>query len=64
MRRLVAHAPLAALSALALLVASPAAAQRHVPKTSRADTLRGSFTTAGRAWWDVTFYDLHVEHPA
>jgi len=32
----------------------------HVPKRSRADTLRGSFTTPGRRWWDVTFYDLHV----
>ena len=32
----------------------------HTPKRSRADTLRGSFTTAGRAWWDATFYDLHV----
>ncbi len=27
---------------------------------TRADTLRGSFTTPQRAWWDVTFYDLHV----
>lgn len=27
---------------------------------ARADTLRGSFTTPGRAWWDVSFYDLHV----
>ncbi|MBI2404545.1 MAG: M1 family metallopeptidase [Gemmatimonadetes bacterium] len=27
---------------------------------TRADTLRGSFTTPGRVWWDVTFYDLHV----
>ncbi len=27
---------------------------------ARADTLRGSFTTPGRVWWDVTFYDLHV----
>jgi aminopeptidase N len=27
---------------------------------TRADTLRGSFTTPGRAWWDVTFYDLQV----
>ena len=26
---------------------------------SRADTLRGSITPQ-RAWWDVTFYDLHV----
>src|SRR5688572_18013719 len=32
----------------------------HVPKRSRADTLRGSFTTPGRSWWDVTFYDLHA----
>ena len=32
-----------------------------MPKRSRADTLRGSFTTAGRNWWDVTFYDLHVD---
>src|SRR5256886_14840333 len=31
---------------------------------TRADTLRGSFTTPGRAWWDVVFYDLHVAvHP-
>jgi aminopeptidase N len=35
-------------------------ATEHVPKRSRADTLRGSFTTPGRKWWDVTFYDLHV----
>ena len=35
------------------------AAQDTVTYT-RADTLRGSFTTPGRAWWDVTFYDLHV----
>src|SRR5207253_8806689 len=27
---------------------------------TRADTLRGTWTTPGRAWWDVTFYDLHV----
>src|SRR5687767_15892370 len=27
---------------------------------SRADTLRGSPGTPGRAWWDVTFYDLDV----
>jgi aminopeptidase N len=32
---------------------------------TRADTLRGSFTTPQRAWWDVAFYDLHVAiHPA
>jgi len=27
---------------------------------TRADTLRGSWTHAERAWWDVSFYDLHV----
>lgn len=46
---------------LASLIASPVClgAQR-MPKRSRADTLRGSFTTPGRAWWEVSFYDLHV----
>ena len=29
------------------------------PVFTRADTLRGSITPE-RAWWDVTFYDLHV----
>ena len=44
------------LSAVATL---PAFAQ--TPRThTRADTLRGAFDTPGRAWWDVTFYDLHV----
>jgi len=33
---------------------------QYVPKSSRADTLRGSYTTPSRKWWDVTFYDLHV----
>jgi aminopeptidase N len=32
----------------------------YVPKSSRADTLRGSWTTPGRRWWDVSFYDLNV----
>ncbi len=27
---------------------------------TRADTLRGSWETPGRAWWDVSFYDLEV----
>ncbi len=39
---------------------TPRQQAEHPPKQSRADTLRGSFTTAGRKWWDVTFYDLHV----
>jgi aminopeptidase N len=33
---------------------------QHQPRHARADTLRGSYTTPGRNWWDVTFYDLHV----
>jgi aminopeptidase N len=33
---------------------------QYVPKSSRADTLRGSYTTPSRSWWDVSFYDLHV----
>jgi aminopeptidase N len=43
--------------------ALPAAAQRARTFT-HADTLRGSIGP-GRAWWDATFYDLHVQvHPA
>src|SRR5262245_25647348 len=40
-------------------------AQTPVPGTfTHADTLRGS-NTPQRAWWDVTFYDLHTwVHPA
>ncbi len=35
------------------------------PAFTHADTLRGSFTTPGRVWWDVAFYDLHVAiHPS
>jgi len=44
--------------ALALCPVSFAAAQ--TPRTfTHADTLRGS-NGPGRAWWDATFYDLHV----
>src|SRR5688500_2369753 len=46
------------LVGLLLLFASPVVAQTD-PFT-RADTLRGSPGTPGRAWWDVTFYDLAV----
>jgi aminopeptidase N len=38
---------------------SPAAAQAQTRTFTRADTLRGSITPE-RAWWDVTFYDLHL----
>lgn len=41
---------------LALLAPTPLAAQDSI--FTRADTLRGSFSSPGRAWWDVTFYDL------
>jgi aminopeptidase N len=41
-----------------LPLAAPLAAQDGT--YTRADTLRGSFDTPGRQWWDVTFYDLHV----
>ena len=41
------------------LLASTLSAQDTTTYT-RADTLRGSFDTPGRNWWDVTFYDLHV----
>jgi aminopeptidase N len=46
-------------SALLAAAAVPGLAQDTTTYT-RADTLRGSFTTPARAWWDVTFYDLHV----
>ncbi|HEX8829637.1 MAG TPA: hypothetical protein VF705_00635 [Longimicrobium sp.] len=44
---------------LACILALPAAAQETDKRPTRADTLRGSITPE-RAWWDVTFYDLHV----
>ncbi len=32
---------------------------------THADSLRGDYQSPARAWWDVTFYDLHVAlHPA
>jgi aminopeptidase N len=40
-----------------LSLPAPLAAQSQT--FTRADTLRGS-NTPERAWWDVTFYDLHV----
>jgi len=49
-----------ALATAGFALSSSLVAQVTTPKQSRADTLRGSFTTPGRKWWDVTFYDLHV----
>ena len=47
--------------ALALLLAWAGVSQAQQPPAfTRADTLRGSFTSPGRAWWDVVFYDLHT----
>jgi len=40
-------------------LAAPLRAQTP-PVYTRADTLRGSYDSPGRKWWDVTFYDLHV----
>jgi aminopeptidase N len=42
-----------------LLAAAPAGAQTPATFT-HADSLRGAVNSPGRAWWDVTFYDLYV----
>ena len=47
------------MAVLLLLPSTQSSAQGRTT-FSRADTLRGSFTTPARAWWDVSFYDLHV----
>jgi aminopeptidase N len=49
---------LALAAGLLLLPLAPAAAQ-NAQTFTRADSIRGSITPE-RAWWDVTFYDLHV----
>ena len=43
----------------AILLAGRGAAAQDTTTFTRADTLRGSITPE-RAWWDVTFYDLHL----
>ena len=48
---------------LATLVAAPLAAQAPARQYTHADTLRGSDGPA-RAWWDVEFYDLHIDRLA
>jgi aminopeptidase N len=46
---------------LVATVTGVAVAQTSAPRSyTRADTLRGSWTTPGRSWWDVTYYDLNV----
>lgn len=47
-----------ALSLSVILTPAVAVAQK-APAFTHADTLRGS-NTPQRAWWDATFYDLHV----
>ncbi len=44
---------------LALAPLGTSGAQRSAPVFTHADTLRGTNGPA-RAWWDATFYDLHV----
>ncbi len=48
----------AALLVLLCLPVTPAPAQ--APTFNHADSLRGNAASPERAWWDVTFYDLHV----
>jgi aminopeptidase N len=50
-----------ALALAAFILPGSALGQQEASRVyTRADTLRGSWTTPGRAWWDVAFYDLHV----
>lgn len=51
---------LALLAMVAMFTHWPVATYGQRAAFTRADTLRGSYTTPQRAWWDVTFYDLHV----
>src|ERR1041384_6186518 len=46
--------------AACVLLCAPIRLPAQTRVFTHADTLRGSYTTAARAWWDVTFYDLHV----
>ncbi len=49
------------LPLLALLLCAATAAAQQAPRTfTHADTLRGSWDTPARGWWDVTFYDLRL----
>src|SRR5207237_4022183 len=43
-----------------VLLWAPVRLVAQTPTFTHADTLRGSYTTSARAWWDVTFYDLRV----
>ncbi|MEP6729591.1 MAG: M1 family metallopeptidase [bacterium] len=52
------HSVALLLAMLTPLVHADAQGQRTV--FTRADTLRGAWTTPQRSWWDVEFYDLRV----
>ncbi|HET7621323.1 MAG TPA: M1 family metallopeptidase [Gemmatimonadaceae bacterium] len=56
MRRIASMMVLAAIAPLLAAGTASAQGQEHF---THADTLRGS-NGPGRAWWDATFYDLHV----
>src|SRR5213078_1268 len=43
-----------------VLLCAPVQLPAQTRAFTHADTLRGSYTTSARAWWDVTFYDLRV----
>jgi len=44
-----------------MLVIIPSTSSAQSPRVfTRADSLRGSYTSPARVWWDVTFYDLQV----
>src|SRR5437764_14321451 len=43
-----------------VLLCAPLRLPAQTRTFTHADTLRGSYTTLARAWWDVTFYDLRV----
>ncbi|MSR06564.1 MAG: M1 family peptidase [Gemmatimonadetes bacterium] len=50
-----------ATSAETQVTTPPAPQPPAAPRVfTRADTLRGAWTTPARAWWDAAFYDLHV----
>ena len=47
--------------AVALLSAATQIQAQSQPRVyTRADTLRGSWTTPGRIWWDAAYYDLNL----
>jgi aminopeptidase N len=56
------HGPWQVVFLCSFLAAAPVtlSAQAAAPVFTHADTLRGS-NTPQRAWWDASFYDLHVK---